>query len=103
MFPQKDILNAPVKITLNDSIPADRRPQVEKLVQSFVRAPEISWLPSRFPHLVMFVDPGPDDRSEPEKGSIFESPRAGMRSTASLTAMLEDHIKACLAGPGSKA
>jgi hypothetical protein len=92
-----------VKITLNDSIPEARRPQVEKLVSTFVRKPEISWLPSRFPHLVMFVDPGPEDSSEPEKSSIFESPRAGMKSTASLTALLEDHLKACLAAPLPKA
>jgi hypothetical protein len=88
-----------VKITLNDTIPVARRPQVEALVKTFVRSPEIAWLPSRFPHLVMFLDPGSDDWSVPEKSSIFESPRAGMRSTAAMTAMLEDHIKACLAKP----
>ena len=92
-----------MKITLNDTIPVTRRPHVEKLVQTFVRAPEIAWLPSRFPHLVMFVDPGPEDRTEPEKSSIFESPQAGMKSTASLTALLEDQIKAYLAKPDSKA
>ena len=92
-----------MKITLNDSIPEARRPQVKKLVETFVRSPEIAWLPSRFPHLVMFVEPGPEDRSEPEKSSIFESPRAGMKSTASMTALLEDHIKACLAGPEPRA
>ena len=88
-----------MKITLNDSIPVSRRPQVEKLVETIVRSPEIAWLPSRFPHLVMFLDPGPEDRSEPEKSSIFESPRAGMKSTASMTAMLEERIKAFLAAP----
>lgn len=51
----------------------------------------------------MFVDPGADDRTEPEKSSIFESPQAGMRSTASLTALLEDQIKAYLAKPEPKA
>jgi hypothetical protein len=92
-----------VKITLNDSIPVARRPQVEALVKTFLRSPEIAWLPSRFPHLVMFIDPGPGDQSEPEKSSIFESPPTGMRSTASMTAMLEDQIKACLAAPVPKA
>jgi hypothetical protein len=92
-----------VKITLNDTIPVARRPQVEKLVRSFVRSPEIVWLPSRFPHLVMFIDPGVDDPTEPEKSSIFESPRAGMKSTASITAILEDHINACLAGTAPQA
>lgn len=88
-----------MKITLNDSIPEARRPQVEKLVSTFVRNPEISWLPSRFPHLVMFVDPGSEDSSELEKSSIFESPQANTRSTASLTATLEEKIKAFLASP----
>lgn len=92
-----------MKITLNDTIPVARRPQVEALVKTFLSSPEIVWLPSRFPHLVMFIDPGPGDRSEPEKSSIFESPRVGMRSTASMTAMLEEHIKTCLAAPEPKA
>jgi len=61
------VAHTTVKITLNDTIPENRRPQVEKLVATFVRKPEISWLPSRFPHLVMFVDPGTEEESEPEK------------------------------------
>jgi len=64
-----------------------------------VRAPEIVWLPSRFPHLVMFLEPGPEDRSVAEKSSIFESPQAGRRSFASLAPLLEERIKAALAGP----
>jgi hypothetical protein len=86
-----------VKITLNESIPANRRPQVEKLVKSFASSSEIVWLPSRFPRFVMFIEPGPQDKSEPENGSIFESPQAGMTSLSSVTAILEDRIKACLA------
>jgi hypothetical protein len=102
MFPQKDILTVTVKITLNDSIPEARRPQVEKLVGNLVRSPEISWLPSRFPRLVMFVDPGQENRNEPEKTSIFEAPRADTLSPAKLTALLEDHIKALLKEPAAK-
>jgi hypothetical protein len=45
----------------------------------------------------MFIEPGPQDKSEPENGSIFESPQAGMTSLSSVTAILEDRIKACLA------
>jgi hypothetical protein len=86
-----------VKITLNDSIPEAQRPRIEKLVHTIVRTPEIAWLPSRFPHLVMFVEPGPADQAEPEKSSIFSSPRAEMRSTATTTAILEEKIKALLA------
>ncbi len=89
----------PVKITLNDTIPEAQRPRIEKLVQTIVRAPEIAWLPSRFPHLVMFVEPGPAEQVEAERTSIFSSPRAEMRSTASLTALLEEKIKASLALP----
>lgn len=88
-----------MKITLNDSIPEDRRPQVEKLVNALAHTTDIVWLPSRFPRLVMLVDPGPENRSEPEKGSIFESPRMERESPASLAALLEDHIKACLSKP----
>jgi hypothetical protein len=90
----------PVKITLNTtSIPDPRRPQVEALVKSFAKATEIVWLPSRFPRFVMLVEPGPEDKSQAESGSIFESPLAGTRSLASVTEFLEVRIKDCLAGP----
>ena len=88
----------PVKITLNESIPENRRLQVESLVGTFARASDIVWRASRFPRFVVFVEPGPDDGSEPERGSIFESPRAETKSLASVTAVLEDLIKDCLAG-----
>ena len=92
----------PVKITLNTrSIPESRRPQVEALVKSFAKATEIVWLPSRFPRFVMLVEPGPEDKSQAENGSIFESPLAGTRSLASVTEFLEVRIKDCLAGPGA--
>jgi len=86
-----------VKITLNESIPASHRPQVERLVKTLASSSEIVWLPSRFPRFVMFVEPGPGDGSEPENGSIFDSPRTGTKSLAVMTAVLEDQIKACLA------
>lgn len=88
-----------MKITLNDSIPENRRSKVEAVVKTFAKNPEIVWLPSRFPRLVMFLEPGPEDGSEPERGSIFETPQAGMKSPASVTAQLEERIKACLAAP----
>jgi hypothetical protein len=91
-----------VKITLNTtSIPESRRPQVEALVKSFAKATEIIWLPSRFPRFVMLVEPGPDDKAQPEGGSIFESPNSGTRSLASVTEFLEGKIKDCLAGPAA--
>ena len=92
-----------MKITLNTrSIPDSRRPQVEALVKSFAKATEIIWLPSRFPRFVMLVEPGPEDKSQAEAGSIFESPLAGTRSLASVTEFLEGKIKECLAGPAPK-
>jgi len=89
-----------VKITLNTtSIPENRRPQVEAVVKSFAKATEIIWLPSRFPRFVMLVEPGPNPQTQPEAGSIFESPNTGSRSLASVTEFLEGKIKECLAGP----
>ncbi|QJE96358.1 hypothetical protein [Luteolibacter luteus] len=87
-----------MKITLNESIPAERRPQIETLVESLAGPSEIIWSHSRFPRLVMFVEPGPNDVTEPESGSIFESTRASKTSPSSLVALLEERIKVCLAG-----
>ena len=92
-----------MKITLNDSIPENRRPQIERLVNTFARKSEILWLPSRFPRLVMLIEPGPEEPSDPEKSSIFEPPQKGMAPTASMAALLEDQIKACLAKPAPRA
>ena len=89
----------PVKITLNTRIPEDRRPQIEALVNRQVRPSEIVWLPSRFPHYVMFIDPGPDNSGDAPNGSIFDAPSSGTQSLSSVTAALEDAIKAALAKP----
>ena len=85
-----------VKITLNTSIPENQRPQIETLVKSFTKNPEILWLPSRFPRYVMFIEPGKNDSAEPSNGSIFESPKEETESLSSLTACLEEQIKASL-------
>lgn len=87
-----------MKITLNESIPEEQRPQVQALVNTLAGPSEIVWSSSRFPRLVMFVEPGPNDIAEPEIGSIFESPQAGRKSPSSLVALLEERIKICLAG-----
>lgn len=83
-----------MKITLNTSIPENQRPQVEALIRSHARISEVVWLPSRFPRIVMLVEPGPNAKSEPEAGSIFDSPNSGSASLASLTEFLEEKIKA---------
>lgn len=93
----------PVKITLNASIPENRRPQIERLVRTFAKSPEILWLPSRFPRLVMLIEPGPEEPTDPEKSSIFEAPQKGMGPTVSMAARLEDQIKACLSKPDPRA
>jgi hypothetical protein len=85
-----------VKITLNTSIPEDRRPQVESLVRTCAGNCSIAWLPSRFPHLVMFVDPGFTGESDHLKGSIFDSPDHAAPEV-SLTELLEQRIKKLLA------
>ena len=87
-----------MKITLNESIPEERRSQVETLVNTIAGPSEIVWSHSRFPRLVMFVEPGPNDVTEPESGSIFESPQAGRKSPSSLVALLEERIKLSLSG-----
>ena len=89
-----------MKITLNTtSIPEARRPRIEALVKSFAKATAIVWLPSRFPRFVMLVEPGPEDKSPSDSGSIFESPLAGTHSLASVAEFLEVRIKECLASP----
>ena len=50
----------------------------------------------------MLIEPGAEEPSDPEKGSIFDSPQKGMLPTASMTAQLEDRIKACLAKPAPR-
>ena len=87
-----------MKITLNDSVPQAKRAGVETLVKSLVKAPQILWMPSRFPRYVMLIEPGPDDKAEPQSGSIFESPNSGTKSLAAVTNFLEDRIKLHLAG-----
>lgn len=89
-----------MKITLNTSIPENRRPQIETLVNRHVKTSQIVWLPSRFPRFVMFIEPGPENGSDAANGSIFDAPATGLQSLSSVTASLEDAIKACLAKPG---
>lgn len=85
----------PVKITLNSSIPEDKRPQVEAMVRSHARVSRIVWLPSRFPRYVMLLEPGPTG-SEPPSESIFDSPRHETDSPPAVAEFLEQRIKAIL-------
>ena len=85
-----------LKITINDSVPPQVRPKVEALVRSYARDARILWLPSRFPRLVMLVEPGGTSPPEENTGSIFESPTSGTLAVASVTAYLEQRIQALL-------
>ncbi|MFC7337534.1 hypothetical protein ACFQY0_10130 [Haloferula chungangensis] len=82
-----------MKITLNSSIPEERRPEIEALVGKRFFKPTIIWLPSRFPRYVMLVEPGKDGDSEPLPDSIFDSPEESTESPAKLAEMLEEQIK----------
>lgn len=86
-----------MKVTVNSSIPEQLRPQVEVLVRSFAAHAEIIWLPSRFPRLVMLVEPDGDGPVEEQSGSIFESPTSGTLALSSVTAYLESEIQALVA------
>ena len=85
-----------MKITLNATIPEGLRPQVEAVVKGYVRTAEITWQPSRFPRIVMLVEPGPDEGLEPQEGSFFDPPEPGLDSDSSVSEVLEARIKACL-------
>lgn len=96
-------LRPALKITINDSVPSQIRPQVEALVRTYARDAQVLWLPSRFPRLVMLVEPGGAPAPEENAGSIFESPTSGTLAVASVTAYLEQKIQALLEGEnGSK-
>ena len=86
-------------ITLNTSVPENRRPQIEALVRNYSHATRIVWLPSRFQRFVMLVEPGADSTAEASNESIFDSPQSGFGSLAAMTEILESRIKACLATP----
>lgn len=72
------------------------------MVRKHARHAKVIWLPSRFPRYVMLVEPGAENESESESGSIFESPRADTRQLASFTEFLEEQIAACLVPPARK-
>lgn len=86
-----------LKITLNTSIPEPKRPAVEALVRRYTQDAQIIWLPSRFPRLVMLIEPSAASTSEARSGSMFESPVSGSASMQSVTAYLEEQIQKLLA------
>lgn len=88
-----------MKITLNTSIPTDRRPQIEAIVKDQIHHCEIVWLPSRFPRFVMLVEPGPGQETSSHETSIFDSDPPEDDSLSAMTDLLESRIKSTLAAP----
>ena len=85
-----------VKITLHDSIPEARRPEIEALVRKHAGDCTIAWASSRFPRLVILVEPHSDSEPDTEAGSFFESPRTDELSPSAFGDVLETRIKAYL-------
>ncbi len=67
-------------------------------MKTLIKAPQILWMPSRFPRYVMLIEPGPEDKAERESASIFDAPQSGTQSLSAITNLLEDRISAHLAG-----
>jgi hypothetical protein len=86
-----------VKITLHESIPEARRPEIETLVNKHAGPSSITWMPSRFPRLVILVEPQSSYQPEPDGGSFFESPHSEDETLAAMSESLEQKIKDCLA------
>jgi len=60
-----------MKVTLNDAIPEANRPTAAGIVHDMSPGAEITWLPSRFPRLVMLVEPNPKQIETAASESIF--------------------------------
>ena len=86
----------PMKLTLNSVVPSHRRGAVEQLLTRVAPGAKVCWLPSRFPRLVMLVEPGelPIERSA--GSSIFDE--GDMQGVGDFSAELEDSIQRLLAG-----
>jgi|TARA_B110001454_G_C12655457_1_gene407232 hypothetical protein len=89
--------NEAVKITLHKSIPEARRPEIEALVNKHAGPSTIIWMPSRFPRLVILVEPQSSYQSQPDGGSFFESSHSEDETLAAMSESLEEKIKDCLA------
>lgn len=89
-----------MKLTLNSAVPASRRQAVEKFLARVSPGVEICWLPSRFPRLVMLVEPRGTSIGISAGASIFDD--CEVKGIADFSAELEDSIQRLLAGPSSR-
>lgn len=89
-----------VKLTLNDKVPIQQRAAVEQLVLKVAPGAEIRWLPSRFPRLVMLVEPDVASQQRVAGGSIFDD--GDDRGIGDFSAELENSLQQMLKGAAHK-
>lgn len=82
-----------MKVTLNDAIPVASRPKAVEIVQRMSPDAEITWLPSRFPRLVMLVEPNTKEIERAAPESIF-----GNQVRSEFAMQLEDKLQRELRG-----
>lgn len=89
-----------MKVTLNSTVQEGNRAKAEEIVRQMAPGAEIVWLPSRFPRIVMLVEPGKGRSSEPEKGSFFTQGSTAAESgdvlTPAATRQLEEKLQKLL-------
>ena len=88
-----------MRITLNSSIPEGLRSKAEAIVRTHAPEAEILWAESRFPRLVILMEPLKKLEEENVRGSIFESPAADDASLAATAIGIEEQLLKLLAGP----
>lgn len=91
-----------MKVTLNSAVPEDRRSVAEEIVTKVAPGAEIIWLPSRFPRLVMLVEPSSaKGRAEKAKGGTFfegtsDSAASDPVASPAFALQLEEKLQAAL-------
>jgi len=85
-----------MKITLNSAIPHILRASVTEVVNQAAPGAEIVWLPSRFPRLVMLVQPDEGRTKRIRKESIFDSSPPDATSPAYFAVELEERLQRLL-------
>lgn len=85
-----------MKLTLNSAVPLRHRHTVEQMVAKVAPGAEICWLPSRFPRLVMLVQPDVAVSGRITGNSIFDD--GDDRGVGDFSAELENSIQQLLNG-----
>lgn len=89
-----------MKLTLNSAVPLHQRSAVEQLVAKVAPNAVICWLPSRFPRLVMLVEPDLAANERVPGGSIFDD--GEVRGVGDFSAELESAIQQLLRSTAAK-